>query len=75
MSGPCVEQVEWVERGGPPIDAEQRRKRGFGTELIEKIVAHELRNPVDLRFEPEGVRCTLVVPVRHSSGFAIRTNR
>lgn len=68
-------QVEWVERGGPPIDAEQRRKRGFGTELIEKIVAHELRNPVDLRFEPEGVRCTLVVPVRHSSGFAIRTNR
>jgi two-component sensor histidine kinase len=52
-----------------------RRKRGFGTDLIEKIVAHELRNPVDLRFEPEGVRCTLVIPVRQRGNFAIRAGR
>ena len=42
---------EWVESGGPPVS--DKRPRGFGTDLIEKIVAHELRNPVDLRFEAE----------------------
>jgi len=62
--------VRWQERGGPPVD--QDRKRGFGTDLIEKIVAHELRQPVDLQFEPEGVTCTLRVPVRVRSAFQIR---
>ena len=64
-------RVEWAERGGPPV-SQAKRKRGFGTELIEKIVAHELRNPVDLRFEPDGVRCTLILPVRRPSEFAMR---
>jgi two-component sensor histidine kinase len=67
-------RVEWAERGGPPV-SQERRKRGFGTELIEKIVAHELRNPVDLRFEAEGVRCTLILPVRRPTEFAIRAGR
>ena len=56
-------RIEWAERGGPPVPQDER-KRGFGTELIEKIVAHELRNPVDLRFAPEGVHCALILPVR-----------
>lgn len=64
-------QIEWVERGGPEVSA--TRPRGFGTDLIQKIVAHELRNPVDLVFEPEGVRCTLKVPVRQPVDFVIRT--
>jgi two-component sensor histidine kinase len=63
-------RVEWVEMDGPPVTPP--RKRGFGTDLIEKIVAHELRNPVDLRFEPEGVRCTLILPVRLPATFQIR---
>jgi len=63
-------RIEWTETDGPPVPAE--RKRGFGTELIQKIVAHELQNPVDLRFDPDGVRCTLVVPVRTPRTFAIR---
>jgi two-component sensor histidine kinase len=68
-------RIDWVERGGPAIDPAMRRKRGFGTELIEKIVAHELRNPVDLRFDAEGVSCTLLIPVRHRGDFAIRQGR
>lgn len=67
-------RVEWAERDGP-IVSQAARKRGFGTELIEKIVAHELRNPVDLRFEPEGVRCSLILPVRQPSEFAMRAGR
>jgi two-component sensor histidine kinase len=63
-------EVEWKEVGGPPVAAE--RRRGFGTELIEKVVAHELRQPVTLDFAPEGVRCVLRVPVRRPAGFRIR---
>ncbi|MET0251135.1 MAG: CHASE domain-containing protein [Novosphingobium sp.] len=63
-------RVEWAELDGPPVSPQ--RRRGFGTELIEKIVAHELRNPVDLRFEPAGVRCTLTLPVRLPATFQIR---
>ena len=68
-------RISWREHGGPPIDPEARRKRGFGTDLIEKIVAHELRNPVDLRFDTDGVRCSLVIPVRRRENFAIREGR
>ncbi|WP_435418588.1 CHASE domain-containing protein [Parerythrobacter aurantius] len=66
-------RVEWHEQGGPPVP--ETRHRGFGTELVEKIVAHELRHPVDLQFERSGVRCTLMVPVRKPSEFAIRAGR
>ena len=66
-------RLDWKETGGPPV-AEDRRS-GFGTNLIEKIVAHELRNPVDLRFDPAGVTCTLTIPLRKPSDFAIRASR
>ncbi|MBU1756868.1 MAG: CHASE domain-containing protein [Alphaproteobacteria bacterium] len=66
-------RLHWVESGGPPVP--QQRHRGFGTDLIEKIVAHELRHPVELDFAPEGVRCTLLVPVRERSAFEIRAKR
>ncbi len=65
--------VRWVESGGPPVASE--RPRGFGTDLIEKIVAHELRHPVDLNFLPDGVSCTLWVPVRLRSEFEMRTRQ
>jgi two-component sensor histidine kinase len=64
-------RIDWREHGGPGVVMHNRR-RGFGTELIEKIVAHELKNPVDLRFEPDGVRCTLIVPVRSPAPFQLR---
>ena len=63
-------KIEWIESGGPPVARPKRR--GFGTDLIEKIVAHELRHPVELDFCPEGVRCILLVPVREPSEFELR---
>jgi two-component sensor histidine kinase len=66
-------KVQWRERGGPPVAT--KRARGFGTELIERIVAHELRHPVALEFAKSGVRCTLRVPVRKPTPFAIRAPR
>lgn len=65
--------LEWRETGGPAVSEE--RVGGFGTNLIEKIVAHELRNPVDLQFRPEGVTCAMTIPLREPSDFAIRAGR
>ena len=66
-------RLEWVERGGPEV--KQKRSRGFGTDLIERIVAHELRHPVQLDFDPEGVRCVLMIPLRPPTEFAIRASK
>ena len=66
-------RVEWQESGGPPVAT--KRGRGFGTDLIERIVAHELKHEVQLDFLPEGVRCVLTIPVRQPTQFAIRASR
>src|SRR5690606_33300404 len=41
-AGPAQAKIEWIETGGPPVPAQ--RGRGFGMDLIEKIVAHELQS-------------------------------
>ena len=64
-------ELLWRESGGPPVP--ERRSRGFGTDLLEKIVAHELKHPVELVFATEGVRCRLLVPLRERNAFAIRS--
>ena len=66
-------QLTWKERGGPPVS--QSRKRGFGTDLLERIVAHELDHPVQLSFEPDGVVCKLIVPIREPIAFRIRAKK
>lgn len=66
-------RVEWLESGGPEV--KPKRSRGFGTDLIERIVAHELRHPVELDFDPAGVRCVLLIPVRRPSEFMIRAQK
>jgi len=63
-------RVTWLERGGPPVSPQ--RSRGFGTDLIERVVAHELGNPVELVFDAEGVRCQLCVAVRQPREFSLR---
>jgi two-component sensor histidine kinase len=70
LESDCLAKVEWSESGGPPVQA--ARQRGFGTDLIEKIVAHELKHKVELDFRPEGVRCVICVPVRRRSEFQMR---
>lgn len=70
---PDLVEVLWRESNGPPVSEPNRR--GFGLDLIEKIVAHELQNAVDLKFQPEGVECTIRVPVRERTPFDLRASR
>ena len=53
--------LEWVERGGPPIAGPPVR-RGFGLRLLERGLAMQAGMAADIRFEPEGLRCTLRMP-------------
>ncbi len=61
---------DWCEKGGPPLPAD--RKRGFGSDLIEKVISRELRSDIKLEFPPSGVRCTFLVPIRLVGDFALR---
>lgn len=61
-TGPHLRLV-WQERGGPRVQPPTRR--GFGTRLIERGVARELSGEVDLSYHPDGVTCTIDVPLRH----------
>ncbi|PKB19371.1 two-component sensor histidine kinase [Novosphingobium kunmingense] len=70
LLSPELCELSWREEGGPPVTTPSRR--GFGLDLIEKIVSHELRSPVDLSFGEKGVTCVLKVPVRTLSEFSLR---
>jgi len=48
--------IDWVERGGPPV--EQPSRRGFGARLIERGLAGDAGRAV-LDYAPEGLRCSI----------------
>ena len=62
--------VTWREVGGPVVLAPKRR--GFGMDLIEKIVSRELSAQVELSFEKSGLTCTISVPLRDQREFMLR---
>lgn len=57
----------WEETGGPPVQPPSRR--GFGSELIEKTLAHEFDAIVNREFRPAGLRCTIEIPLVDDSNF------
>ena len=65
--GPGSWDVDWAERGGPPVPVAPAR-RGFGLRLLERGLASQAGLRADFRFETEGVRCVLRLPP--SSGHA-----
>ena len=53
-------ELEWREQNGPPVKI--RRKRGFGSMVIERNLASALDSTVNLEFAPDGLRCHVVIP-------------
>lgn len=54
-------ELAWKESGGPRVAVP--RRRGFGSRLLERGLAHELDGEVFLDFDPAGVRCKLAIPL------------
>lgn len=53
---------QWIETG-VPLANDRPRRRGFGTELIERTLGYELGGDAKLDFTPNGLRCTIVLPM------------
>ena len=54
-------KIDWIEEGGPPVVEPERR--GFGSRLIEGSIAAELGGQARLDYEPDGLRCEIVIPL------------
>jgi two-component system CheB/CheR fusion protein len=53
--------LHWVESDGPPMVVPDRK--GFGTELVEREIRHELDGQVTLDFAPDGLRAAITIPL------------
>jgi PAS domain S-box-containing protein len=53
--------VTWRERGGPPVLPPAAT--GFGTVLVTRFLPMQTRGRVDLDWRPEGLVCTIVLPL------------
>ncbi|GEO18761.1 sensor histidine kinase [Microvirga aerophila] len=53
--------LRWEESKGPPVHKPARR--GFGTRLIERSLAHDLDGEARIEFEPAGVVCSVDAPL------------
>ena len=50
----------WKETGGPAVTPPTQR--GFGSTLLQRGLKHDLGGDADLSFEPDGLRCEIVIP-------------
>jgi two-component sensor histidine kinase len=53
--------LTWREVGGPPVEAPSRT--GFGSRMIEQMLAASLSGTVAIDYRPQGVECTIVASV------------
>jgi PAS domain S-box-containing protein len=55
---PGLLNLRWTETGGPVVSTPTRK--GFGSRLIERNLAHDLDGEVKIDYRPEGIVCTIV---------------
>jgi two-component sensor histidine kinase len=52
---------EWVEED-VRIAADARRNPGFGSQVVKRLIASELRGKGDMKFSSKGLLCTIEIP-------------
>jgi len=55
--------LQWRESGVSMPEAGLVKRKGYGSELIERALPYQLRAKTQLEFGPDGVRCAILVPV------------
>jgi two-component sensor histidine kinase len=53
-------EFDWVEHAAAPISSPTRT--GFGTQLLNRVLAHQHDATVELIFDPDGLRAKIVIP-------------
>jgi len=58
-------RFSWEESGGPPVSPPNRR--GFGSTLLEKVLAAQLKAEVGMNYDPAGLRFSACFPLRSAA--------
>lgn len=53
--------LEWIERGGPPVEPPTRR--GFGSTLLHRVLAAQAQAEIAIDFAPQGLRFSMRAPL------------
>lgn len=53
--------IEWKEEGGPRVSPPETT--GYGMTFLQRGIEYEVDGTTDLRFEPDGVRCVMEIPL------------
>ena len=53
--------LRWIETGGPPVTPPTHR--GFGTRVVENIIAGQLRGEVRFDWRNQGLVCEIALPL------------
>jgi PAS domain S-box-containing protein len=53
--------LHWKEKDGPPVTPPAHK--GFGSRVIERGLAHELEGTIHLDYRPDGLVCTMDIPL------------
>ena len=54
--------LRWQERGGPVVLAPTRK--GFGSIMIERVLAEQLGGSVAINYDAAGMICTIDAPLQ-----------
>jgi PAS domain S-box-containing protein len=61
--------LRWIESGGPPVTPPTHR--GFGTSVIENVIAGQLKGEVHFDWRDQGLRCEIALPLDKNHGDSI----
>jgi two-component sensor histidine kinase len=56
----------WTESGGPLVSEPAPDQKGFGSRLIERMLANDFAGKVKISYRPDGVVCELIAPLSSS---------
>jgi PAS domain S-box-containing protein len=56
-------ELTWTEQGGPPVSPPTRK--GFGTRLIQRNLAHDLGGDATIDYRPQGVVSVIRSPIEN----------
>jgi PAS domain S-box-containing protein len=56
--------LRWTESSVAIPQGEGARRKGYGSELIERALPYQLGAKTRLEFAPDGVRCTIILPLK-----------
>ena len=56
-------RLDWIESGGPPVQTPKRK--GFGSVVLERMVAQSVNGRADLRYDPDGFKWSLTIAAEH----------